>query len=394
MSLSEGTAGSSSPKSVALGEVLTFFGMVADYAAGNATESGERVASLATGMAKIAGLQQEEMDALYLAARLRNIGVLGNAGFSKDAQLSEREKMMSRSDVPAAGARLCEHIAALPKATADIVRWQGECWDGTGYPDQLRWSGIPKAAQLLHIANAYVASEDPEEALSAITMESGRSYAPDQARTFTMWFHTFGGEIESAALPFAALSVDDTSVASVIGMLSEQVDAHNGTPGRAERIAGRVGETAKLLGLDADAIGRATLAALLFGIGELRARELESVQFDALARLGIETRASHAVSAARLAAQCPYLSELAPVLRARAEWYDGTGAPDGLRHDAIPRAARILAAAIAYDAIDEAYRSRITEKRMLPIVRLETASGTQFDPDPVRALCEVVKARA
>jgi response regulator RpfG family c-di-GMP phosphodiesterase len=379
---------------VALGEVLTFFGMVADYAAGDAPESGERVASLATGMAKVAGLPQEELDALHWAARLRNIGVLGNAGFAKGASLSERETMMSRSDVPAAGARLCERIAALPAATADIVRWQRECWDGTGYPDQLRWSGIPKSAQLLHIANTYAASEDPEEALSAITMESGRSYAPEQARTFTMWFHTFGGEIESAALPVAALDPQSTPVARVIGMLSQQVDAHNGTPGRAERIAGRAAETAKQLGLDEEAIRQARLAALLFGIGELRAPELESLQFDALARLGIETRAGHAVAAARLAAQCPYVSEIAPVLRARAEWYDGTGAPDGLRHDAIPHAARVLAAVIAYDALDEAYRSRITEKRTLPIVRLETASGTQFDPDPVRALSEVVKARA
>src|SRR5581483_11646212 len=138
MSLSEGTAGSSSPKSVALGEVRTFFGMVADYAAGDAPESGERVASLATGMARVAGVPQEELDALYWAARLRNIGVLGNAGFAKGASLSERETMMSRLDVPAAGARLCERIAALPKATADIVRWQAESWDGTGYPDQLR----------------------------------------------------------------------------------------------------------------------------------------------------------------------------------------------------------------------------------------------------------------
>jgi HD-GYP domain-containing protein (c-di-GMP phosphodiesterase class II) len=63
-----------------------------------------------------------------------------------------------------------------------------------------------------------------------------------------------------------------------------------------------------------------------------------------------------------------------------------------LRHDAIPKAAQVLAACIAFDAIDEAYRSRITEERTLPIVRLETASGTQFDPGAVRALAEVVKA--
>lgn len=393
MSLAEGTGGSSSPESVALGEVLTFFGMVADYAAGGAPEEGERIASLATAMATIAGFAKEEMDALHFAARLRNIGALGNAAFAKGEPLSERELATYRWDVPAAGARICERIAALPEATAEIVRWQAECWDGTGYPDQLRWSGIPKAAQLLRIAAAYVAAPDPEEALTAITMESGRSFAPEQARTFIMWFHTFGGEIESAAPPYGALHAQRTAVIDVIELLSGRIDEHNGVPGRAQRIARRVEEIGKQRGLDADTLRQATLACLLFGIGELRAPELEAAQFDSLARLGIETRAEHAAAAAKLVSPCAYLAEIAPVLRARAEWYDGTGAPDGLRHDAIPRAAQVLAVAIAYDAIDEAYRSRITEERTLPLVRLETASGTQFDPAVVRALSEAVKAR-
>lgn len=393
MSLTEGTGGSSSPESVALGEVLAFFGMVADYAAGSAPEDGDRVASVAAAMAKIAGVPQDELDALYFAARLRNIGALGNAAYAKGEPLSERELIMERWDVPADGARMCERIAALPAATADIVRWQAECWDGTGYPDQLRWTGIPKTAQLLHIARTYVSTPDPEEALTSITMETGRMFAPEQARTFTMWFHTYGGEVESAAPPYSALKAGSTPILDVMEMLSDQIDAHNGTPGRASRVARCASQIAKQLECDAQIQRQAALASLLFAIGELREPQIEPAQFDALARLGIEKRAEHAVTAARLVAQCPYLSGIAPVLRARAEWYDGTGAPDRLRHDAIPPAAHILAAALAYDAIDEAYRSRITEERTLPIMRMETASGTQFDPAVVRALSEVVKAR-
>ncbi|HET9097683.1 MAG TPA: HD domain-containing phosphohydrolase [Candidatus Baltobacteraceae bacterium] len=378
---------------MALGEVLTFFGMVADYAAESAPEEGERIAAVATAMAKLAGSSPQDLDALYFAARLRNIGALGNPAFAKGEPLSEREAAMLRWDVPASGARICERIAALPEGTADIVRWQAECWDGTGYPDQLRWAGIPKNAQLLHIARTYVRSSEPEEALSAITLESGRSFAPEQVRAFVMWFHTFGGEVESVTAPYASLNAERTNVLDIIEGLSEQVEVHNAAPGRAARIAHRAEEIGKQLGCDAATLSQITLASLLFGIGELRAPQPEAGQFDALARLGIETRAEHAVASARLIAQCPHLAQLAPILRARAEWYDGTGAPDRLRHEAIPRAAHVLAVSIAFDAIDEAYRSRITEERTLPVVRLETASGTQFDPKVVRALCEVVKAR-
>jgi response regulator RpfG family c-di-GMP phosphodiesterase len=274
------------------------------------------------------------------------------------------------------------------------VRWQAEAWDGTGYPDQLRWSGIPRAAQFLRIAQAYASSDDAEDALGAITLESGRTFAPEQTRTFVMWFHTYGGEIASVTPPYDALDASACTPQSILELLSQRVDAHNGTPQRAQRIADRVAAIGAQCGLDPQAIAQARTAALLFGIGELRAAQLETQQFDALARLGIDVRAQHATAAAQLAARCAYLSELAPILRARAEWYDGTGGPAGLRKDAIPAASRVLAAAIAFDAMEEAYHSRITEERTLPIARLETAAGTQFDPDVVRALSEVVKARA
>lgn len=393
MSLSEGSGVSSSPESLALGQVLAFFADVADYAACAQPGHGERIAWLAVAMARIAGFTQEESDALFFAARLRNAGALGNEALAKGSALSERDARMAGWDIPAQGARLCEKIAALPAATADIVRWQAECWDGTGYPDQLRWSGVPRSAQLLHIAAAYVNARDPEEALAAISGAAGQSFAPEQARTFIMWFHTFGGEIDPVPAPDAALAADRTTAAEVLQLLSERVDAHNGVAGRATRVARRVEEIGVAMGFDAQTLRDATLAALLYGIGEVRAEQPESAQFDALSRLGIETRAANALSAESLLRQSG-LAGAARIVRARAEWYDGTGAPDGLRHDAMPAGAQALAVAIAYDAMEEAYGSRITEHRVQPLARMETAAGTQFDPRCVRALAGIVKAHA
>lgn len=394
MSTAEVSGGSSSPEAAALGQVLTFFGTVADYAAGASPDEGGRVASLAVGMANIGGLPSEDIDALYFAARLRNAGALGNIAFSKGEQLPERARTMQRWDIPADGARICERIGALPAGTADLLRWQAESWDGTGHPDQLRWSGIPKAAQLLHIASAYVNVADPEEALSFISAGSGRMFAPEQVRTFVMWFHMNGGEIEPMQPAFDSLDTKRTPLMHVLDLLSERVDTHNGTPLRAQRVARRVGELARALSLDDNETRTAHVAALLFGIGEIRAPELEAQQFDPLARLGVETRALHALAASHLVGGCDYLQPIAPSLRARAEWYDGTGGPDQLRHDAIPTVSQILGIAVAFDAIDEAYRSRITEERTLPIARLETASGTQFDPQVFLAFAGIVKAHA
>ncbi len=393
MSFSEGSDGSSSPESVALGQALSFFGNVADHAAGGAPQDGERVAALAVAMARLAGLASQDCDALYFAAQLRNAGALGNAAFAKGEPQNERTAAIARWDIPAHGARVCERIAALPDATADIVRWQSECWDGTGFPDQLRWSGIPKPAQLLHLAASFVAFAEPEEALAGISAGSGRTFAPEQVRAFVMWFHTFGGTIEPIDVPHAALNAGRSTPDEIVTILSQLIDEHNGTPERAQRVAARANDIGCALALSAETLRSLQLASAVYGLGELRSPRSESAAFDALGRLGIQTRADNAVRAAESIARCPFLQGAAPIVRARAEWYDGTGAPDGLRHDAIPPAAHVLALAIAYEALDEAYRTRVAEHRILPIVRLETAAGTQFDPKAVRALAEVLKAR-
>jgi len=82
-----------------------------------------------------------------------------------------------------------------------------------------------------------------------------------------------------------------------------------------------------------------------------------------------------------------------PILRARAEWFDGTGQPGKLRANKIPIQSRILAVCIAHDALDEQHRTHIRDDRTNPLERLEQAAGTQFDPAVVRAFAEGLKTR-
>ena len=393
MSFAERSAGTSSPEASALGDMLAFFGSVADHAAGVPAGEGERVAAAAYGMAQLEGLDECDCSTVYFAGLLRNVGAFGNQAFAKGDRLTDRDATFARWDIPAQGARICETIAALPKPATDVIRWQAECWDGTGYPDQLRWTGIPKAAQLLHIAQRYASASDGDEAFTAISAQSGRTFGPEQTRAFAAWFHTFGGEVPAREPAVAGLIPNVTTPQDVITLLAEGVDRHNGTPGRAARVARRAEEIARALGLEDSDVREVTLASSLFGIGELRAASIESAQFDPLARLGIETRAAHALRGASLLDQRSHVAAAAPIIRSRAEWYDGTGAPQGLRHDAIPIGSGILAVAIAFDAIEDAFRTRVAEERLSPMGRIETASGTQFDPACIRALGEVLKAR-
>ncbi|KQQ33602.1 two-component system response regulator [Duganella sp. Leaf126] len=68
------------------------------------------------------------------------------------------------------------------------------------------------------------------------------------------------------------------------------------------------------------------------------------------------------------------------------EKYDGSGYPEGLRGEAIPLAARLMAVADVYDALisKRVYKPAFTHETAVEMVR--QASGEHFDPDVVDAM--------
>ena len=98
----------------------------------------------------------------------------------------------------------------------------------------------------------------------------------------------------------------------------------------------------------------------------------------------------HTLMGERIMSAAPALNRAAQLVRWSHERLDGTGYPDGLKGEEIPLAARIIAAADAFDAMvsDRPYRAALNFDDA--IAELRACAGTQFDPDVVRVLCEVV----
>ncbi|MGR4064592.1 MAG: HD-GYP domain-containing protein [Vulcanimicrobiaceae bacterium] len=107
-----------------------------------------------------------------------------------------------------------------------------------------------------------------------------------------------------------------------------------------------------------------------------------------------ETMREHPAKGYEILSTIPGLYKHATVVRAHHEWVDGSGYPDRLSRNEIPIAARIIAVADAFDAMIAArpYRPAISIEETL--THLTEASGTHFDPEPVRALCALVRSNA
>ena len=93
----------------------------------------------------------------------------------------------------------------------------------------------------------------------------------------------------------------------------------------------------------------------------------------------------HSEIGERIVAAAPALGEVAPLVRATHERWDGGGYPDGLLAHEIPLAARIVAVCDAYDTMisERPYKRAIEPARALQ--ELRRCANTQFDPDVVDA---------
>lgn len=86
----------------------------------------------------------------------------------------------------------------------------------------------------------------------------------------------------------------------------------------------------------------------------------------------------------------PRFAEAAELVLAHHEAYDGSGYPRGLRRNGIPRAARILAVADAYDSMTHPHTQRPPMPPVLAVEEVERCSGRQFDPECVEVLGAVL----
>ncbi len=147
---------------------------------------------------------------------------------------------------------------------------------------------------------------------------------------------------------------------------------------------------AQLLGIDdAAALDGIRMGALLHDIGKIAIPDAILHKPGSLTTEEWEKIKLHPSLGYGLIKEIKLVKEVGHIILRHHEHYDGSGYPDGLKNDDIPRQARIFALADALDAIT-AHRP-YRQVRDFPAARKEIVknSGTQFDPEIVEAFCSL-----
>jgi diguanylate cyclase (GGDEF)-like protein/putative nucleotidyltransferase with HDIG domain len=143
---------------------------------------------------------------------------------------------------------------------------------------------------------------------------------------------------------------------------------------------------AKELQFSEEEIEALRAAALLHDIGKLAIPEHIINKPGRLTPEEFDKMKIHPLVGSEILQRVAFPYPVAPIVRSHHERWDGTGYPDGLKGEQIPRGARVLAAVDCLDALasHRQYRSAISLDAAMD--KVASMSGSAFDPKIVEAL--------
>ena len=190
-----------------------------------------RVQIYTTGLARLFGLSDPEVEALQAGALLHDIGKLAVPDYilNKPDKLSaaEYEKMKVHTIV---GAEILSRVG-FPYPVVPVVRHHHERWDGRGYPDGLAGNQIPMTARILSVVDCFDAVREDRQYRKAMTREQaielvkagrGTMYDPEVVRVFLEHLPEFEAEIRRQKKEIQEARAHELSRPSVAGQRPDQ----------------------------------------------------------------------------------------------------------------------------------------------------------------------------
>ena len=193
----------------------------------------------------------------------------------------------------------------------------------------------------------------------------------------------------------SAQVIDEPRTMEFLEVLAETIEVKDRfMRGHARRVSFYASLLAERLSLEADELEEVRVAAFLHDLGKV------GVPTDLLLRPGSldpNERAlveQHPAIGARLVKPLAIPNVIASAIQHHHEWWDGTGYPDGLKGEEIPRTSRLIAVVDAFDAMssDRPYRRALT--RSATFDEIQRFAGIQFDPHFAKEFLVILESGA
>jgi len=207
-------------------------------------------------------------------------------------------------------------------------------------------------------------------------------------------FNSMAGDIEEFVeqLKQAAEQNRDLFLGS-IRMLADAIDEKDPyTRGHSGRVAKFSVVIGQYLDLPADELDKIRISALLHDVGKIGVDDRVLKKPGALTDEEFALMKQHPSKGANIMRPVAQLKEMLPGIELHHEHVDGGGYPHGLRGEAIPMMARIIAVADTLDAMTTNRPYQTAMDLEFAMNKIQTLAGKKFDPAVVDALGRAVRA--
>lgn len=157
-----------------------------------------------------------------------------------------------------------------------------------------------------------------------------------------------------------------------------------------QQVANYAASTAAKIGLPPAEVSCVKTAALLHDIGHLSVPNLILYKVPFLTSRELTIYKRHCIAGASMLENIPEFSEIAEIIKAHHEQWDGKGYPKRLKGQNIPLGARIIAVANYYDRFLNPCTQHWQKTHTDAIIELKNKAGLDFDPAIVKAFIESI----
>ncbi|HEV7203451.1 MAG TPA: HD domain-containing phosphohydrolase [Jatrophihabitans sp.] len=255
----------------------------------------------------------------------------------------------------------------------DVRRALGQAferWDGKGVPGELRGTAIAPAMRVVQIADdseVFARTAGTAAAVEMLTARAGTEFDPELVRVFVAHAEEILGDLDSIDAwgtvvdGYAALGrrIPDDELDDVLAVFADYADLKSPWYlGHSRAVAALAAEAGRSCGLPAGDVALVRRAGLVHRLGATGVSTSIWNKPTALSEAEWERVRQVPYLTERILARQPRLRSVGAVAAMAFERMDGSGYPRGLAGAAIPPAARLLAAAVAYQQLAEARPDR------------------------------------